>query len=184
MPKYLFLLQCPYNRWNCWDRLRQPQIPRLSRFAPAPHPAKVNVALPLPTTNNVNVFTTSAKFPENWENSRHNLFSNGGHQISRSPSVKIVKTSTQKNLIDDRVLYLTCGIVLRMRLACWDTQQATDCPLQFYCPIFAYPTAHCVVPFVQGAMGELSPSRRCRIAKANLLNNVSPSSVVGFIMIM
>jgi len=62
-------------------------------------------------------------FPTNWENPRHNLFSNGGHQICRSSSVKIVKMPTQANLINDHVVYVPYGILLRMRLPCWDVQQ-------------------------------------------------------------
>ena len=120
VPKYLFLLQCPCNRWNCWDRLRQPQIPRLSRLL-LHLTLQRSTWLSLSPRPIMSMFSPHRQnFPKNWENSRRNLFSNGGHQISRSPSVKIVKMSTQKNLIGDRVVYLTCGILLRMRLACWD----------------------------------------------------------------
>ena len=111
---------------------------------------------------------------------QRNLFSNCcGHQICRSPSLKIVKMSTQAILINDHVVYLTCGILLRMHALGMLRRSTTAGQLHFYCSSFTYPTAHCVSLFMQGAMDELPPSRPRRIAKPNLYSNLSPSSQMG-----
>lgn len=122
--------------------------PALIPLAPAPDPAKVNVVLP--TTNNANVFTTSTKFPN-----------------------KLGKFSTQS--IQQ---WRTSNLSLVKRENCENANAIKSYKRPRSLPNLRHSSADALGMLgrsTTGAMDERSPSRRRRIAKPNLLNDLSPN---------